>query len=65
MNDDGTFTYLPEIDFFGVDQFSYRIVDSEGRSDPALVTINVESVNDLPQISNRLFSITEDQILDI
>ena len=41
MNDDGTFTYLPEIDFFGVDQFSYRIVDSEGRSDPALVTINV------------------------
>ena len=65
MNDDGTFTYLPEIDFFGVDQFSYRIVDSEGRSDPALVTINVESVNDLPQISNRLFSITEDQILGI
>ena len=65
MNDDGTFTYLPELDFYGVDEFSYRIVDNSGRSDPALVTINVESVNDLPQIADRSFSIIEDQNLEI
>ena len=40
--------YTPNSNFNGVDQVSYTIVDTKGAESTALVTINVESVNDLP-----------------
>ena len=40
-NDDGTLTYLPDIDFFGEDHFEYTVSDESGRSDTASVVIEV------------------------
>ena len=48
-NGDGTFTYTPDLDFFGVDSFTYTITDAAGAgSDPATVTLTVTAVNDAP-----------------
>jgi hypothetical protein len=48
-NGDGTFTYTPDPEFFGVDSFTYSITDPNGAvSAPATVSIAVVVVNDAP-----------------
>ena len=42
LADDGSFTYLPDTEFTGVDSFTYSAVDAGGlASSPATVTIDV------------------------
>jgi VCBS repeat-containing protein len=41
FNDDGTFSYTPEIDFIGVDSFTYQTWDGQAYSAAATVTIDV------------------------
>ena len=41
LQPDGSFTYIPNIDFVGNDSFTYRIIDGNGATDIATVTINV------------------------
>lgn len=42
LADDGSFTYTPDLDFVGVDSFTYVAIDSGGlSSDPATVSIDV------------------------
>jgi uncharacterized repeat protein (TIGR01451 family) len=41
---DGSFTYNPPPGFEGLDTFSYSILDDEGLTDPALVTITVSDM---------------------
>ncbi len=50
LNADGTFTYTPNPDFNGTDSFEYEICDNGNPAlcDIALVTINVEAINDAP-----------------
>ncbi len=45
---DGSFSYTPAADFFGVDTFTYQAFDGTDPSAPATVTINVAAVNDAP-----------------
>ena len=45
---DGSFTYTPAENFFGEDQFSYRVSDPSGNSTTATVRIHVAPVNDPP-----------------
>ena len=45
---DGSFTYTPNPDFYGIDSFTYIVNDGTEDSSPATVTITVNSVNDLP-----------------
>lgn len=47
LNDDGSFTYVPDADFNGVDTFFYEVSDGE-LTDSAAVTITVNAVNDPP-----------------
>ena len=54
LNSDGTFTYTPNQDFHGTDEFVYEISDSEGGTAIATVSIDVQGVNDAPQVSNDL-----------
>ncbi|MDS4074620.1 MAG: cadherin-like domain-containing protein, partial [Candidatus Accumulibacter sp.] len=42
---DGHFTYTPDVDFVGVDHFTYRVSDGHGGTDDAVVTINVLNTN--------------------
>jgi hypothetical protein len=48
QNADGSFTYTPEPDYFGPDQFSYRVNDGALNSNVATVSIAVQAVNDAP-----------------
>nr|HVY69154.1 Ig-like domain-containing protein [Verrucomicrobiae bacterium] len=41
VNADGSFTYNPAPGFTGADSFTYTLLDSEGSTDTATVTINV------------------------
>ncbi len=49
---DGSFDYTPDPDFFGTDAFTYEADDSNGGTDPALVTLTITGVNDAPVASD-------------
>lgn len=48
LNGDGSFTYQGVRDFFGDDQFQYRVFDGQNYSEVATVTLQLNSVNDAP-----------------
>jgi Bacterial Ig domain len=49
LNNDGSYTYQPAVNFNGPDSFSYRIVDAQGRiSNTSTVRLSIASVNDAP-----------------
>ena len=62
QNDDGTFEYLPDLNYYGTDSFSYEISDGQGNSDTADVSITVNAVNDAPYIWERTFTMEEDTL---
>jgi hypothetical protein len=47
LNSDGSFTYTPDANWFGVDSFVYEVSDG-ALTDIATVTFTVNSVNDVP-----------------
>ena len=57
---DGTFTYMPEKDFFGTDTFTYHATDGTDETPETLVTIIVTPVNDPPVASDDVVNVTED-----
>ncbi|QAR33327.1 retention module-containing protein [Geovibrio thiophilus] len=48
LNQDGTFTYVPDDNYNGEDSFTYTIADPDGETSTATVNINVTPVNDAP-----------------
>jgi VCBS repeat-containing protein len=61
LNSNGTFTYVPDQNFFGNDLFTYWAVDGSKISTIATVTITVTEVNDPPVgVNDSLSSIAED-----
>jgi hypothetical protein len=50
LNPDGSFSYTPEADFFGTDQFVYQASDGS-LTDQATATITVNAVNDAPSFT--------------
>lgn len=60
LNSDGSFTYTPQLNFNGVDSFSYTATDGAGASDTAVVTLNVSAVNDAPVVLNESATLFED-----
>ncbi|GGK09086.1 hypothetical protein GCM10009304_39030 [Pseudomonas matsuisoli] len=48
LNDNGTFTYTPNADYHGPDQFTYQVRDADGGFSLATVTLNIAAVNDAP-----------------
>lgn len=65
LNDDGSFTYQPEQDYFGEDSFTYVATDGIDDSPPATVTIEVTSVNDLPVSKSDGYTVEVDQALTV
>jgi hypothetical protein len=59
-NGDGTFTYTPNANFYGVDSFVYRVCDTDGLCDVATVTITVTPENDPPVAKDDAYSTSED-----
>ncbi len=60
VNPDGTITYTPEPDWFGVDTYTYQICDNEGLCASATVTITVQPVNDSPVAVDDVIHTPED-----
>ncbi len=64
LNDDGSFDYTPATNFCGTDHFSYLATDALANSNPAIVTITVNCVNDPPEITidQNAISVDEGQL---
>lgn len=56
----GSFTYQPDANFFGIDSFSYRVTDAQGASSTATVSVTVTPVNDAPVANTDSVSTSED-----
>jgi VCBS repeat-containing protein len=59
---DGQVNYLPELNFFGTDSFTYTVSDGHGATTTATVTVNVDNVNDAPVASNAGVTMAEDGV---
>ncbi len=65
LNADGSFSYAPAPDFFGVDSFTYVANDGAVDSNVATVTITVDSINDAPVAVDDAYSMDEDTLLEV
>ncbi|WP_349409526.1 Ig-like domain-containing protein [Pseudalkalibacillus sp. SCS-8] len=53
VNDSGNWTYTPDADYIGMDQFSVKVSDGKGGTVASTISVNVtEPVNHLPTVSN-------------
>ena len=59
---DGSFSYSPNLNFYGIDTFRYQACDGAGACMTALVTITVMPVNDPPVAVPDLASTAEDTL---
>jgi len=62
---DGSFTYIPNLDFFGTDTFTYRAYDGIAYSSNATVTITVNGINDPPVAVDNAYNTSEDTPLNV
>ncbi|MEC0249510.1 Ig-like domain-containing protein, partial [Paenibacillus chitinolyticus] len=63
LNANGSFTYVPNLNFNGTDSFSVTVSDGSGGTANSLVTIRVTPVNDPPAAQNLSFTTLEDTSL--
>ena len=56
INPDGTFHYVPQVDFVGNDSFQYEVCDSGGLCD--IVTVQLTVFNQPPQANDDSFVLT-------
>ena len=59
FNSDGTYDFIPDLDYNGTDNFSYELCDGDSDCDEAIVTITITAVNDIP-----VFVAGEDQTIN-
>ncbi|MBK0383709.1 tandem-95 repeat protein, partial [Pedobacter sp. SD-b] len=60
LNDDGAFIYSPNQNFYGKENFVYKVTDGSLNSNLAVVTIVVEAVNDPPKAIDDTYLTKED-----
>ncbi|XQW85201.1 Ig-like domain-containing protein [Thalassotalea piscium] len=60
---DGTFTYIPDSNYVGIDQFQYQITNSALKSAQATVTITILDQPDAPNAGDDNYQLTEDETL--
>ena len=65
LNEDGSFTYTPDLDYNGLDSFTYQVSDGDLSSNSATVSIEVVSVNDIPLAFDDTVQGEESVIIEI
>ncbi|MEM7790578.1 MAG: Ig-like domain-containing protein, partial [Verrucomicrobiota bacterium] len=63
LNPDGTVTFTPDPNYFGVAGFSYTVTDGESTSELASVVVTVVAVNDTPRANAVAETVAEDQVV--
>ncbi|NQU76058.1 MAG: tandem-95 repeat protein, partial [Planctomycetes bacterium] len=63
LSADGAFTYTPEANWSGSDQFIFMANDGQASSTPQTVTIQVAAVNDAPVAEGLVVESDEDEVL--
>jgi uncharacterized repeat protein (TIGR02543 family) len=62
---DGSFSYVPELNWYGMDSFTYKVSDTLAESNTATVTITISPVNDPPVATAQAVSVDEEGSLAI
>ncbi|MGD1809475.1 Ig-like domain-containing protein, partial [Dapis sp. BLCC M126] len=65
LNDNGTFTYTPPLDFTDTDTFTYTIIDDFGNTDTATVRVTIASVNNQPDAVDDSITTSQDTAVSI
>ncbi len=65
VNADGTYTYTPDPDYYGIDTFSYVVSDGQGGETTATVTIEIEPVPETPILTVSAASGAEDTAIPL
>jgi uncharacterized repeat protein (TIGR01451 family) len=65
LNADGSFTYSPNLGFFGSDEFSYVAENDCGPSAAATVSLTITEVNVAPVAQDDAYSTLEDTALNV
>jgi VCBS repeat-containing protein len=65
LNSNGSFIYMPDENFSGPDNFTYKANDGTANSNVATVSINVGSINDAPVANNDFYSMDQDTTLTV
>nr|WP_321443437.1 Ig-like domain-containing protein [uncultured Cohaesibacter sp.] len=60
LNSDGSYSYLPEENFFGSVSFQYQVDDGNSGVTTATVTIEIQPLNDAPTVTAALTSQTNE-----
>lgn len=65
LQDDGSFEYTPNENYFGSDQFSYRLTDGIDESSEVVVQLNIEAANDAPSANSDGYFAFVDEVLEV
>ena len=65
FNTDGSFSYTPNLNFFGSDSFTYKANDGLAYSNVATVSLTITPVNDAPVAANDAYTTNEDAPLTV
>lgn len=65
LAEDGSFSYIPRQDFFGIDSFSYQIKDPAGLVSSATVELRVLGRNDPPVVQGSSYSVNQNTLLRV
>ncbi len=65
LNNNGTYTYIPNSGFNGSDSFVYEVCDTDGECDQATVSINIDNVDDIPDAIDDSENVDEDSNVTI
>lgn len=65
LSSNGSFTYMPDENFFGEDSFTYKACEGSLCSEPAEVTLTIAPVNDEPVAHDVVITTAEDTAVSI
>ena len=62
---DGSFSYIPDANFNGVDQFQYQAIDALGATSTATVTLIINSEPDNPVAQNDAYQFSKNKLFEV
>jgi hypothetical protein len=65
VNFDNGAHYIPNENFYGIDEFTVKVIDEHGNFIEQILTVNITPVNDTPYINGDEFTVNEDETLQV